>query len=788
MRSIICFFSLIIIPFEVDGQKLMGVTSSGGNKNSGVVYSVDWKGDNFLKIKDFETPTIPGSGELVLGDNNFLFGLSGNGGDFNYGTIFKVKNDGTNFSIIKSFDKINGANPYSGTLIIGSDGKLYGVTEKGGSANGGVIFKLNQDGSGFTKLKDFDANSGIEPMGSLLEVSSTGKLYGVTYRTPTDGGGKIYRIDKDGSNFETIHSFTLQSIDGSNPLAGLTEHSDGFLYGVTRNGGTGGSGTFYKIDSEGNFTLLFSFPSEGFANSKLLSGDASTLYGYNSNYLYKINPNGSGFSKIMAGDFFLTKGAPQLDSQGFLNGVVTNQSQSDKGFIFKIRPDGSGFQKEHLFLGSGAATSWNQFIKDANSDNFYGTTFMGGNNDSGVIYKFSVAGFSILYQFNPDGKEFYPIGNLAKGDTHVYGLTKFGGKGCGVLYQIDLSNYQYSKIYTFESSLGCRPTAVSIDANGTLWGATGGGGSSNAGVIFKFDKSSGYSKVVDLDNSKGFDITDEFSFYEDYMYGISSGTVFKVNKSNGEFVKLLDLDPATTGGGGSGLIAIADGLFGTTYFGGSANKGTIFKINRDGTGLKILSNFDSYLNNGPSGGLTYDNGFLFGLAANGNSIYRVKADGTDFKNLHTFGNFSAAFYGNLEIANNELYGTQSGQGSIFKMKLDGSDFKNLFSSFNEINGLNPLSGTIPIDFDLITSTDIIDQKSNISVYPTLSEGYFYVNSSKHIESTSIEVYNFLGNKIDFSFEKISPTLIRLSFSVPPSIYIVKIKDGISQSTHKIINK
>ncbi len=37
-----------------------------------------------------------------------------------------------------------------------SDGKLYGMTNTGGTDNRGVIFSFDLSTSGFTKLKDFD--------------------------------------------------------------------------------------------------------------------------------------------------------------------------------------------------------------------------------------------------------------------------------------------------------------------------------------------------------------------------------------------------------------------------------------------------------------------------------------------------------------------------------------------------------------------------------------------------------------------------------------------------------
>ena len=70
-----------------------------------------------------------------------------------------------------------------------SNGKLYGLTEFGGTNNLGVLFEYDISTSTYTKKIDFDgANHGSEPKGTLLEASN-GKFYGTT----TKGGGKWFR-------------------------------------------------------------------------------------------------------------------------------------------------------------------------------------------------------------------------------------------------------------------------------------------------------------------------------------------------------------------------------------------------------------------------------------------------------------------------------------------------------------------------------------------------------------------------------------------------------------------
>ena len=71
-------------------------------------------------------------------------------------------------------------------LTLGSDGVLYGVASQGGVSQRGTLFKINQDGSGYTNLHLFQgtaAGDGYEPDGRPLELPD-GMLYGTT-----EGGG-----------------------------------------------------------------------------------------------------------------------------------------------------------------------------------------------------------------------------------------------------------------------------------------------------------------------------------------------------------------------------------------------------------------------------------------------------------------------------------------------------------------------------------------------------------------------------------------------------------------------
>jgi uncharacterized repeat protein (TIGR03803 family) len=77
-------------------------------------------------------------------------------------------------------------------LLVGN--QLYGTTAKGGDYDGGTVFVINTDGTGYTKLHDFGSSKhdGIKPIDNVILLN--GALYGMC----TGGGmcnqGTIFKV------------------------------------------------------------------------------------------------------------------------------------------------------------------------------------------------------------------------------------------------------------------------------------------------------------------------------------------------------------------------------------------------------------------------------------------------------------------------------------------------------------------------------------------------------------------------------------------------------------------
>jgi uncharacterized repeat protein (TIGR03803 family) len=316
-------------------------TSNGGTNRFGTAYKVDMAGS--LTLLHTFTGGNDGSypaGGLTEGADGSYYGTAEFGGANNKGTVFKVDSSG-NFSLIYTFTgAADGAIPARG-LILGTDGNYYGVALNGGTNNYGVIFRVTPAGALSTLYTFTNGTDGNSPQ-SLVQ-GSDGNFYG-----SADGGvngqGILFKLSPSGT-FTLLHAFN--TMDGINPTGRLVEGADGDLYGVAVTGGGGGAGdggTIYKVDSAGNFTLLYSSlgGSDPVQMSSLQLGSDGNFYGVASGLGSPTTNYGTLFRMDTAGNL--------LTLYSFLNGTdgalpySTLVQASNGSFYGTSSAAGSGYQ------------------------------------------------------------------------------------------------------------------------------------------------------------------------------------------------------------------------------------------------------------------------------------------------------------------------------------------------------------------------------------------------------------------------------------------------------------
>ncbi len=265
-----------------------GVGSYGGRYNCGTIYRID-AASAVQIVYSFRCQPGGGwpspKGALVEAADGSLYGTTAYGGAESVGSVFRFGPDGR-FAEIHSFSRegAEGRNPPSG-LTIAPDGSLYGVTSAGpGAVNAGTVFKLGADGVPAVLL-DFssaaDPQGGTRPAASLI-VGSDGWLYGTTVNGGAFSRGTAFRLSTQG-RLVTLHHFRGGKGDGQYPAGRLLQASDGQFYGVTTTGGPADRGVVYRLANTAGNTLLKRFDSaasEGHApTGALTQGQDGRLYG-----------------------------------------------------------------------------------------------------------------------------------------------------------------------------------------------------------------------------------------------------------------------------------------------------------------------------------------------------------------------------------------------------------------------------------------------------------------------------------------------------------------------------
>ncbi len=297
--------------FEDSSGNLYGTTQYGGAHLGGTVFKLD-PGGNYTVLYNFcsRTNCVDGSqpfGGLIEDASGNFYGTTSQGGATipncpypasGCGTVFRLDpagNETVLYSFCSQANCADGYFPYAG-LIADASGNLYGTAFWGGAANVGTVFKLDSAGN-YTVVHTFCSQAncadGYHPFAGLIQDTS-GNFYGTTYNGGNTnggvgvGGGTVFKLDQAG-NYTVLHAFCnqLNCADGGGPQASVFQDSSGNLYGTTSIGGThgAGAGTMFKLDSAGDYTILYNFCAQtnctdGYLPYASLIQDASgNLYG-----------------------------------------------------------------------------------------------------------------------------------------------------------------------------------------------------------------------------------------------------------------------------------------------------------------------------------------------------------------------------------------------------------------------------------------------------------------------------------------------------------------------------
>ena len=493
----------------------------------------------------FTNGAFPKAGLALGSDGNFYGTTSGGGTNGGNGTVFKISTNGALTTLYSFTGGIDGANPQAG-LALGGDGNFYGTTAAGGTNSDGTVFKISTNGT-LTSLYSFTGGvDGSQPVAGLVQ-GSDGHFYGATPGGGTNNRGTVFKIGTNGP-LTGLYSFTGGN-DGASPEAGLVQGSDGNLYGTTVAGGTNGYGTVFKISTNGALTSLYSFT----------GGD----------------------------DGAQPLGALVQGSDGNFYGTTAGGGTNGEGTVFKISTNGV-LSTLYSFTGGNDGGLPEASLARGSDGNFYGTTVNGGTNSHGTVFKISTNGaLTSLYSFTGGNDGAQPLAGVVQGsDGNFYGTTETGGtNGNGTVFKIS-TNGTLTSLYSFIGNHdGAVPQAGLVQgSDGNFYGTTSSGGTGGAGTVFKISTNGVltnlHSFIPGTNGSQplaGLIQGSDGNFYGTTASGGSNGvgTVFKIS-TNGALTSLYSFTGGNDGGfPQAGLVQGSDGNFyGTTLNGGTNSDGT----------------------------------------------------------------------------------------------------------------------------------------------------------------------------------------------------------------------
>ena len=368
---------------------------------------------------------------------------------------------------------------------------------------------------------------------------------------------------------------------------------------------------------------------------------------------------------------------------------------------------------------------------------FYGTTYVGGANDAGTVFKTTRQGtLSTLYSFciqaNCSDGAYPTAGLVLASDGNFYGTTFYGGNGAGTIFRITPQG-TLTSLYSFCPDYGyCRhgerPAAGLVQAtDGNLYGTTeAGGGISNGGTIFRMTLEGTLTTIYtfcSLDDPYcqhgSLPIAGLIQGTDGNLYGTTTssghggyGTVFKL--APGDILTTLHGFDRTDGSfPTAGLVQGSDGnLYGTTVEGGAKDDGTVFKVTPDGQ-LTTLHGFcaqpDCTDGIWPYGTLVRaTDGNFYGTAYSGGyshgTIFKIGPDGTltTVQRL-AFPDGSNPSGGLLQGTDGILYGTTydggtnlnvctNGCGTVFSLETGLGPFVTFVHAAGKVGQTGPILG------------------------------------------------------------------------------------------------
>ena len=732
-------------------------------------------------------------GALLEGNDGYLYSTTNVGGANNKGVIFKVLPDGTNYQKLHEFNGNDGQLPTAG-LTDGGDGFLYGSTPEGGLYGEGVIFKIRNDGSDFSVIYHFDGSPYGEPYHELTVLD--GYLLGSVKGGDSDA--IAYKIKKDGTDFSVILSggmptiyFTRMPSPEVTSLVTLPSDSSTYILEgsdlpVMVKSVAGASEYHLEISESDTFEDI------------VWSGSSSTttfnVTGLSTNvpYYARVSTDISSLGDIttftLADNYVTTLWG--VTTSGGDNPCFTNLG----GTVFSISTDGTGFTKLYdsecaadtsaTFAGeqftgspvvdqSGTVYTLTKNTRYRNPWNYY-DLIMKGNGGDIITFDRYTLNSSTLYE----NLDIHVSGEMTLlGDDYIYLVDTEAKSGRGAIRKLatdgstpPATSFLHTFTFGYDGNLnpGRYPIGRLLEYDGYLYGTNYVDGGGQQGTIYRlrpngddlevlhtFDNGTGYARGGLTDGEDGF------------LYGMTSkgdGRIYKIRPDGSDYqvIHTFTNYGSTSGKFPYGNLTMVNGiLYGMTEGGGKHyGKGTVFKINTDGSSYVILRHLNTNDGTKPLGSLTYnaDDQHFYGMTSQGGS---------------------------------------NGLGTIFKMSLTPEYTFTKIYDFTQSGGGAPDGDLVLVKTPVLPAEMLAKRGSNLAsqsldadiespfkVFPNPSGNSFTLNSN-YPETSQVQVVNLNGKLIyESNIEPGQPLEFGEDFI--SGLYVIKLTQGSETHTIRLV--
>ncbi len=753
-----------------------GMTASGGSGGVGTIYSITEGGTFTTKHNFYRYEGGGPKGEVYKHSNGLYYGVTEFGGTEGVGILFSYNPTSGAYTVLKNFSSTTststavGGRPIRG-VVLAPNGRLYGTCTIGGLNNVGTLWEYNISTSTFTKKFDFDllttaAAKGSTPRGRLL-MHTNGTIYGTVQTGGTGNRGGIFTYTPGATDNTITYNFpALPAIaTGAQPICGLTQASNGLLYGFSNNGGANGFGTIFSFNPTGAvFTKLHDFavatgyvplaefvqPSNGILYATTSAGGANSggvLFSWNigtATYTDLVDfDNATGYSPFSR----MTVG-----SNGLLYGTTSAGGPNDAGSIYSFNTTTNVYAPVYYMNTNGWSDTWGGVIEDP-AGTLVCMASAGGTGGQGALFKYVISTFTatelVPFSFSNGAN---PTGRLLKASNGLfYGLTSSGGSNAGgILFSIDPATNTFTLRQHFSSALGTIPQGTLVEVSGKLYGLCSSGGATDGGTLFEYTIASNT-----LVNKVDFSLTTAgtnpqnglFKASNGKLYGSTSasaangqGAFFEYTAGSTAVTKRKDFSVADGSQPLGDVMQASNGLlYGTTSANGSSGKGTIFSFNTTSNTFTTLYNFNGLEGATPGGDLLQaTNGKLYGAfkeegQGNSGGIYSWTISSGTYTEEYDFNIPPTTTEGKfpdcalVQGSDGKLYGTttQGGTGDlglIFRFNPTALTYENLTIFAGTSNGSLPYDGL---------TSETVSTPSSVSLAPKVFlEGPFVSATGK----------------------------------------------------------